>query len=305
MKKLLPALVTLVAGSVFAYGANGPVLTVDGPASLQGAAAEIRAFAASGLGDIVDLVGLRQLGPPIFVTLAPESSEIARSTPPYFAGWAIENLDTIVLIPARARSYPDNGLEQLLRHEVAHILISRASGGRPVPRWFHEGVAMLAARGWTLEDRSRMVFQVVASKDISLAEVESEFNGGESGVGEAYAVSGSFIRDVTRKHGQEAIARILRRVAAGDTFDEAFQRATGQPLAAAEYQWRESYLLGRWIPLVTSTFALWMVVTLLALWAMAVRRARDARIRRHWDEQEAVFRTARPPEDEADDEIVN
>lgn len=293
------------AAAVATFAVDGPALTIDAPASMQGAAAEVRSFASEGLGDIVELVGLDRPGAPVFVALVPENSEIARSTPPYFAGWAIENLDTIVLIPARARSYPDNGLRELLRHEVAHILISRAAHRNPVPRWFHEGVAMLAARGWTLEDRSRMVFQVIASRDISLADVESEFSGGESGVAEAYAVSGSFIRDVTRRHGQEAIGNILRRVAAGDAFHEAFRRATGEPLAAAEYRWRESYLLGRWVPFITSTFALWMVVTVLALWAMAVRRARDARIRRQWEEQETALRIVANPKEAEDDEIVN
>lgn len=303
MKSPLAALVLLCCLARAALAASGPPLVIDAPASMRGAAAEVRAFARDGLGDIVDLVGLQQPGPPIFVTIAPENSEIARSSPPYFAGWAFENLDTIVLIPARARSYPDNGLEQLLRHEVAHILISRSAGGRPVPRWFHEGVAMLAARGWTLEDRSRMVFQVVSSEQISLADLESEFRRGESGAAEAYAVSGSFIRYVTRRSGTLAIGKILNAVGQGTSFDEAFRAATGQPLATAELRWRQSYLVGRWVPLVTSTFALWMVVTLLALWAMAARRARDARIRRRWEEQEDAFRAV--DRDGDDDEVVN
>lgn len=294
------ALALLVAHGGFAT--NGPALMIDAPASMKGSAAEVRAIAQDGLGDIVELVGLTSPGPPIFVTIAPEGSEIAQSAPPYYAGWAFENLGVIVLVPARARSYPDNGLQQLLRHEVAHIMIGRATRGNRLPRWFDEGVAMLAARGWTLEDRSRMAFQVVSSENISLAEVEAEFSRGESDTAEAYAISGSFIRDVTRRNGRAVIGKILTLVGEGRSFDDAFHAATGKPLTAAEYVWRESYLLGRWVPFITSTFALWMIVTLLALWAIAVRRARDARIRRKWEEQETPLHVVR---DGDNDEPVN
>ena len=54
-------------------------------------------------------------------------------------------------------------LEDVLRHEVAHVLISRAAGGRAVPRWFHEGVAMSVDAGWDLSTRSWLARTRMAS----------------------------------------------------------------------------------------------------------------------------------------------
>jgi hypothetical protein len=48
------------------------------------------------------------------------------------------------------------------------VLITRAAGGRPVPRWFHEGLAMAAERTWGFEDQARLFQELtlVAPKDV-------------------------------------------------------------------------------------------------------------------------------------------
>jgi hypothetical protein len=46
------------------------------------------------------------------------------------------------------------------------------------------------------------------------------------------------------------------------------------------------------VPILTSSVTLWLLVTLLALWAMKHRRQRDAARRRVWDEEEERLRLA-------------
>ena len=58
----------------------------------------------------------------------------------------------IVLLPERVPSYPDSSLDDVLLHETAHVLVARAAGGRPLPRWFQEGMAMIAGRSWGRDD---------------------------------------------------------------------------------------------------------------------------------------------------------
>ena len=70
---------------------------------------------------------------------------------PWTAGFAIGNDGLIVLFPARSPRYPHDTLEDVLRHEVAHVLIDRAARGQRVPRWFHEGLAIVVERPWRLE----------------------------------------------------------------------------------------------------------------------------------------------------------
>ncbi|HWN45372.1 MAG TPA: hypothetical protein VNW71_24310, partial [Thermoanaerobaculia bacterium] len=193
----------------------------------------------------------------------------------------------IVLLPARAPSYPDSSLEDLLRHEVAHVLVARAAGGRPLPRWFHEGLAMIAGLSWGLDDRSQLTLTLVGDGEVSLERLEQEFRGGRAAARGAYAIAGAFANDLLRRHGDDAAARILAEVARGLSFEDAFQRATGTSLAEAERVfWQRQTLWYRWVPLLTSSVTLWLLVTLLAIWAMGKRRARDAAQRRMWEEEE-------------------
>jgi 4-amino-4-deoxy-L-arabinose transferase-like glycosyltransferase len=90
-----------------------------------------------------------------------------------------------------------------------------------------------------------------------------------------------------QRHGPAAVGGILSGVAAGLPFEEAFRRATGESLGQAEESfWERQTFWYRWVPLLTSSVTLWLLVTLLALWAMGKRRARDAAQRRLWDEEE-------------------
>jgi len=46
------------------------------------------------------------------------------------------------------------------------------------------------------------------------------------------------------------------------------------------------------VPVLTSSVTLWLLITLLALWAIRRRRARDAALRRIWEEEEERARLA-------------
>lgn len=234
------------------------------------------------------MVGLEDAGPPIRVILAPEDAPEAR-VPAWVAGYALGSAGPVVLLPARSPSYPDHSFEDLLRHEVAHVLIDRAARDRPLPRWFHEGVAMVAGGAWGLEDRTQVTLALLTEGDIALAEVERRFRRGQGDVGKAYAVAGSFVHGLYDEHGPDVAARILAGVRHGLPFPDAFEHATGRSLVAAEREFqRRLSLWYRWVPLLTSSTALWLAITLLALWAIRSRRARDAARLRRWDEEERL-----------------
>jgi hypothetical protein len=267
--------------------AQVPQLIVEAPPGLEPVAAHIRTLEPGRLEDASRLAGLFRAGPPVRVILAPEGSPLAASVPAWVSGFADPAAGVVVLMPARAPSYPDSSLDDLLRHEVAHVLIGRAAGGRPVPRWFQEGMAMIAGQSWGLEERSRLTLALLADRRVPLSELDSHFAGSQGTVQRAYTVAGAFVRDLVQRHGTRATGEILSGLAADLPFAEAYRRATGETLAAAEDSfWDRQTFWYRWVPLLTSSVTLWLLITLLALWAMGRRRARDAAQRRLWDEEE-------------------
>jgi hypothetical protein len=268
-------------------------LIVEAPASLEPLAARLRALDPVQIEGAARLVGLTDPGPPIRVLLAVEGSVEALSAPSWVAGYALPERGVVVLLAARSPRYPDSSIEDLLRHEVAHVLVGRASNNRPLPRWFHEGVAMIAGLAWGLEEQSRLAATLVRGAEVPMAVVDQRFSGGEGEVRSAYTLSGAFVRDLLRRHGRDAIGATLSGVAAGLPFDEAFARATGTTLAAAESDfWERQTFWYRWVPFLTSSVVLWILITLLALLAMKRRRARDAARMAAWEAQEAAAAAA-------------
>jgi hypothetical protein len=268
-------------------------LVVEAPASLEPLAARLRALDPVQIEGAARLVGLTDPGPPIRVVLAGEGSVEALSAPSWVAGYALPERGVVVLLPARSPRYPDSSIEDLLRHEVAHVLVGRASNNRPLPRWFHEGVAMIAGLAWGLEEQSRLAATLVRGAEVPMAVVDQRFSGGEGEVRSAYTLAGAFVRDLLRQHGRDAIGATLSGVAAGLPFEEAFARATGTTLAAAESDfWERQSFWYRWVPFLTSSVVLWILITLLALWAMRRRRARDAARMAAWEAQEQAAAAA-------------
>lgn len=286
-------LLLLVLLLVLPLAAAAQRLIVEAPVSLEPLAARLRALDPVQIEGAARLVGLEDPGPPIRVVLAGEGSVEALSAPSWVAGYALPERSVVVLLPARSPRYPDSSIEDLLRHEVAHVLVGRASNNRPLPRWFHEGVAMIAGLAWGLEEQSRLAATLVRGAEVPMAVVDQRFSGGEGEVRSAYTLAGAFVRDLLRRHGRDAIGETLSGVAAGLPFDEAFARATGTTLAAAESDfWERQTFWYRWVPFLTSSVVLWILITLLALLAMKRRRARDAARMAAWEAQEAAAAAA-------------
>jgi hypothetical protein len=307
MRRLL--LLLLLLAFPLKAAVTAPRLVISGPPSLDRVAARVRAIDPERFLDAMRLVGLTDPGPPIQVFLGPEGSDLAAGVPPWVSGYAYGAEGVIVLLPARTPSYPDSSMEELLRHEVAHVLVARAAQGRPLPRWFHEGVAMIAGSSWGMDDRSRLTVTMIGGlggKDVSLADVERQFTGGRGSTVNAYAIAGAFVNELLRREGDDAVARILAGVGRGLSFKDAFRDATGATLAAAEQSfWRRQSFWYRWLPILTSSVTLWLLITLLAIWAMGKRRARDAALRRVWEEEDRRQAAEAVPPPPGPDELVN
>jgi hypothetical protein len=278
------------AGSAAAQpGAAVPELLIELADAQGGAEARVARLDTSRVQVIMQLVGLEDPGQPIRVIVAGEHSELGRRTPSWVAGFAHGAAHTIVLFPARSTQYPYDSLEEVLHHEVAHILTDRAARGQPLPRWFSEGLATVAEGQWRREDRRQLALALTARAPVRMRAVDAWFLQGPTEAARAYAVSAAFVRDLLEVHGRDAAARILAGVGDGEPFEAAFARATGESLHAREVAFDAR--MGsweRWVPFVTSPYVIWIGVTGLALLAIWRRRRARAAMRRRWDDEEAA-----------------
>lgn len=236
----------------------------------------------------LERTGLEHAGEPIRVVVAGDDSPLATRAPGWVAGYAYGRLGTVVLLAERVPVYPNGSFEEVLRHEVAHVLIDRAAGHRPVPRWFHEGLAMSVAGEWGLSDRSQLSLAAWGRDEPDLEQLDRAFRGSSRDVAAAYALSAAFLRYLDGRYGTHLPALLLERVAAGEDFDDAFFGLTGITLRDAQLEfWSRDVFWLRWLPILASSTTLWAAVALLFLWARKRRRDKDREIEALWAEEEA------------------
>jgi hypothetical protein len=280
-------LMLILGGGTPASAVEVPLLEVEAPPELAALAGRIHDQDPQRLEATMGLLGLVQPGEPIRVILAAEGSTVAKSTPTWVSGFAYGSLGVVVLFPDRTPAYPDTSFDELLFHELSHVLAARAAAGHSIPRWFNEGLAMYLGRSWNLEDRSRMTWALLVDRKVPLATLDQRFEGDRGEMRRAYAVSGAFVRDLYHRYGSKVGAQILSDIALGFPFEEAFYRRTGIDFVRAEELfWHSHSIWYRWVPVLTSSATLWIAITILSLFAVKRRRDRTAEIKRQWDEEE-------------------
>jgi len=296
-----------------------PELIVENPPELDVIADEVRAIGSGDFSGALMMTGLMGFTSPMRVLLAPEDSAVAQQTPAWVSGFANGRSRTIVLFPERVSRYPDDSLRTLVHHEVTHVLVTEAAHGRPVPRWFNEGVATVAAREWGIEDRARYAAAVVGRGPRTTDALDQGFAEGGRLATRSYALSGAFVRWLRVEYGELVTARILELLSRDMSFREAFVRTTGDTLEQAEYRFfvREA-LWHTWVPFLTSSGVLWAAITALAIVAIRRRRTKSAAMREQWDAEEerdldrGLFDPPQPLNftrtkslDDTDDDVVN
>lgn len=181
-----------------------------------------------------------------------------------------------------ARHGPDGSptnLEELVRHEMAHVALYRATGGAELPRWFHEGVAE-SFNGTLSFGRAQTLASAVFGGGVpDLEQLELNFRGTD---GPEAAVAYAAARDlVDFMRGYDGTGMSLRQLMTeldrGKRFDVAVIRAYGHGLEEIVGQWRQG-LPGRfvWYPLAASGGLPFILVAPLVAIAW-VRRRRAVR----------------------------
>ena len=181
---------------------GGMELTFNTPASLAQVADRVRDLDRQDLARALARAGLR-VPPRIHVTLIPEDDPRARATPAWVVGLASGSHD-IAIFPGRIGSYPASypydSLESVVWHEVVHLALSAQAGGQPLPRWFHEGVAMSVEKGWGVTSQARLLLAAVSNPGLSdLGRLFA--SGSQPETASAYLLAAALVSDIRERHG--------------------------------------------------------------------------------------------------------
>ncbi|MEM7151822.1 MAG: hypothetical protein AAF799_03225 [Myxococcota bacterium] len=227
------------------------------------------------------------------VIFVDHAGQVAQATgmPHWAAGVANGRRGEILI----ARHGPDGSptnLEELLRHEMAHVALHRATNGAPLPRWFNEGMAESFEGTLSLQRTQTLASAVFGPGVPDLEHLEENFQGADGPeAAVAYAAARDlvdFMRSYQPKRiidpldgkvhdegttGAMRMRQVFTEMRNGKSFEVAVIRAYGVGLDEMVLEWRQG-LPGRfvWYPLMASGGLPFILVAPLVLVAWVRRR---------------------------------
>lgn len=197
---------------------------------------------------------------------------------------AFPTLGVMVLDGERLGFLPPGSSPETIVHELVHLVLG--DGGARVPRWYHEGLAQyLSGRRLATAPRQRLAWMARRAELLPLDQLSVFLPRSHDVTDVLYGHSLCFVELLDAEHGRPVHARILAGLRRGETFEAAYQTASGEPLAVAEARWT-AHLAGeaRWWGPVVSLLGLFQVLAvavvlgfLMEAWRRRVRLRRMAR----------------------------
>lgn len=237
-------------------------------------------------------------GGDIHVFLAPDDVTFEAiqpgPTPPWADGLAWPSRGLVYLHAPSARIGTDEPLEQVMDHELVHVVLGRAFAPRPVPTWLQEGAAQTLSGQSALGRGDDLAFGMLSGGLLPLRELTRGFPADATRARTAYAQSALFVSYLSGAAGDQGLRRVVQRMAAGDTVEQAVLVATGKDLDSLDAAWRDR-LSGSvlWLkPLFSDEAILGLGSALLVIGGTFALRRKKLRARR-WADEERVAEALR------------
>jgi hypothetical protein len=195
------------------------------------------------------------------VYVAPDAAAFSAaqpSEPPEWAdGTAWPRQGLVFLRAPRARDGTADALEQVLDHEIVHVLVGQAFLPRDAPRALGEGIAQFfagqaipRANGAATEGLPRFsaaweIFRAFPS-DAARAKVR-------------YTQAADFVAWFAAEHGEDGLVRWIGALAGGQDQERALQAAVGIDQQALEAEWSaRAHGMPRWLKRALDSQAWWL-----------------------------------------------
>ncbi len=215
----------------------------------------------------------------IIVYVAPNRAvfdSLAPGVPDWSGGITFPEGERIVLptFAPRAGGLP---LPVVLRHELAHVALSRYLGSG-VPHWFHEGYAQLASGSWGARNAWTLRLNIAVGRTPSLESLSLDFRTGRIAADQAYMLSYTAVEYLQRLGGARGFARLLQAWKEAGDLDLAIRRTYGLTLGQFERMWRRDVARRfGWLLVLAQTAVYWTLLTIILLVMGYWKRRRDKR----------------------------
>jgi hypothetical protein len=245
---------------------------------------------------LADLLG-EPLDTTVTIYLASSEKEFSQFTgssiPDWGAGVAsLENNRIVIKSP----KYMETGksFRELIGHELTHIMLHRASGGRWLPRWIHEGLAMHVSGEWSM-GQDILVARAAWTKNlIQLHSLEgmSAFNGAKANL--AYTESYLAVSSLLKREDPYLLADLLASYRDTNDFLRSFRMVAGTDYSRWIGDWFERTSMQYHLLLFIFDWKLfWLALPLLIVFLFFLKKRQNVKTKRRWKIEERL----NPPDD--------
>lgn len=229
------------SGQFYELGSNGIRILCE--PSLKGAAADMGAAYPFLKEKVEAIFGWKLKGTPTLILLGAGASFERMAGSPYAIAFAVPGKNQIVMDGAKLKGNRLHA-QDVLKHELCHLLIHQEITRVLVPRWLDEGLAQWASDGVTdimLDQKgSRLNRAVFNGRLIPLRRLANGFPMRKDRLILAYEESKDFIAYLIDRYGREGFLKLLRRMKQGERISEATQNTFLVSLPTLEVAWQES-----------------------------------------------------------------
>lgn len=229
----------------------------------------------------------------VFVARSQEEfRQLQPGAPPGWAdGTAYPEFGAIFLRHPDLRGGLARPLEQVLEHEMIHVLLGRAFHPKPTPRWLQEGVAQVYSGEAGPEITERVSRGLRGSSAFSLADLEGSFPADVHRADLAYAQSADFIQWFRATYGPDAVRALIRETRTGASLGYAVRQVTGTDLATIDSTWRSRLVsaVPVWTTPESLDVLLWGGTGFLILAVGFTRRRRWVRRLATWKDEDRAL----------------
>jgi hypothetical protein len=284
----------LFAGIAAQHGAVAAVLkgehcSIEFEEADRESAELVRGFVDECWGEVARSVGADAESAPVRVRIAGSLEQFRTFTggrdEEWVVGLARSPGSLIVLKPPRLVRDPLKSFRQTVRHELTHIMLSRASNLGNMPRWLNEGIAMRVSGEMARSSEWIISRAVLRRAVIPLDELDERFPAAHERASLAYAESLKAVNYIVGKYGEEALLELIRSLRDQD-FDAALATTIGLDIHTLSGRWIKSVRKSPYVvTLIAGSFSLWLM-TVLAIVAFLRKRRLGRRKRWEWEMEE-------------------
>jgi hypothetical protein len=213
------------------------------------------------------------------IVLAPTPRAFSQATgggaPEWAGGVAIPDLRLIVLPVYPLPNVRPADAAATLRHELAHLALAERMP-EPIPRWFTEGYAEVAAGSWDVESgwTLRVAFMLGRAPPLDSLALGWPRTAGRARL--AYLLSATMVDHLRRRTGDEGFALLLENWRREGTLDQAVRTTWGMTMGQLEDEWRKDVRRRYgWLSIAANVGIVWFVVMVLGFIALIPRRRRN------------------------------